>query len=335
MDEYWQKKPLLVKGAYRPGEIPSFGYKDLTKLAQREDFLSKMIWQDAKKSWHLRYGPFSPKDLKTAPPKNWTLLVSGCDKADPVLGGMLWNLSFVPHWRKDDVMVSYANDLGSVGPHVDNYDVFLVQGAGKRTWLVGGAPLKKDDYLPGLDVMILKDFKHRYRWEVESGDVVYIPPRFGHWGIAHGESLTFSLGFRAPSPKELALGFMDEVAAKLSDRPVPDLAKGRSLSEPGLITKASLEAMRKELKALLDDQESFQSWLGRYLSTGNPKISYLVQNSKIKVFAGGNEICVDAKRLGFLRLLASQGVSSEVKRIAKGDRTLRRLLTILSKDSEI
>lgn len=197
MREVWQRRPLLIRGAF-PGFVPPVDRAALFGLARRDDAESRLVMRvDGR--WTLRHGPLHR--LPSTRRAHWTLLVQGVDLLDASARALLARFRFVPDARLDDLMVSYATDGGGVGPHVDSYDVFLLQAWGRRRWrigrqsdgaLVAGAPLK-----------LLADFRAEREWVLEPGDMLYLPPGVAHDGIAEGECLTYSVGFRAPTYQEL------------------------------------------------------------------------------------------------------------------------------------
>jgi 50S ribosomal protein L16 3-hydroxylase len=193
-------------------------------------------------------------------------LVNGVDRFVPALNGLLDQFSFVPFWRIDDVMISVAYDKGNVGAHVDNYDVFLVQGAGKREWMIEDRPVLEDDFIPNLPIRLLRKFKPTHRWVLEPGDILYLPPRFPHHGIAQGDRcMTISVGFRAPSINNLINGITTDVLACHDDSiryGDPDLKP----QAPGEIPSGTIKKIQKILSEQLLSEERITEWLGRYVS---------------------------------------------------------------------
>jgi len=208
---YWQKRPLLARGALveyagivQPGTLFS--------LAGRDDLESRLVHRDGRR-WHVRYGPFDRRELRRLPRSGWTLLVQGVNHALPAAQQLLDNFAFIPYARLDDLMVSYAPPGGGVGPHFDSYDVFLLQGEGRRRWrisrqrdlaLVDGAPLR-----------ILRRFRSAREWELRAGDLLYLPPRCAHDGVALSDCITYSIGFRAPGAQELGTRFLEYLQDEL------------------------------------------------------------------------------------------------------------------------
>jgi 50S ribosomal protein L16 3-hydroxylase len=197
MREFWQRKPLLVRAAL-PGFRPPVGRDRLFQYARRDDVESRLVTHFNDR-WSLSPGPLSR--LPSTRRDRWTLLVQGVDLLDENASALLARFRFVPDARLDDLMVSYATDQGGVGPHVDSYDVFLLQAAGRRRWRVSRQ--QQVDTVPGAPLKILARFRADEEWVLEPGDMLYLPPGVAHEGTAIGESLTYSIGFRAPTFKEL------------------------------------------------------------------------------------------------------------------------------------
>ena len=202
---YWQKDALLVRGA-----IPDFAglhtRAQLFAMAQRDDVESRLLIRHGR-TWTLEHGPFTARALRALPPRDWTLLVQGANLESDAADALLRRFSFLPFARLDDLMVSYAAPGGGVGPHVDSYDVFLLQGFGRRRWRYG----RQDDLSlrPGLPVKILRRFVPAHDAILMPGDMLYLPPAYAHDGIAVDACTTYSIGFRAASHQELAEAFFD------------------------------------------------------------------------------------------------------------------------------
>ncbi len=197
--EYWQKKPLLVRNAI-PGFSGLLSRDELFDLACNDEAESRFVSQ-AGGRWTIEHGPFTRERFRRAK-KSWTTLVQGLNLLLPEADRLMREFSFIPYARLDDLMVSYANDGGGVGPHFDSYDVFLLQGMGKRRWRIGNQ--KDQRLIEGLPLRILKDFRPKHDWILEPGDLLYLPPEWAHDGIAVGECMTYSVGFRAAPTQELA-----------------------------------------------------------------------------------------------------------------------------------
>jgi 50S ribosomal protein L16 3-hydroxylase len=214
---YWQKKPLLIRGAFPTWSDP-LTPDDLAGLACEPGALSRIVVHDrARDRWRLRTGPFQPGDFARMPGRDWTLLVQDVDKWDADVAALLAPFDFLPAWRIDDIMVSYAVDGGSVGAHVDQYDVFLLQGRGRRRWRISTDPAAAKDFRDDAEIRLLRRFEPTHEWTLEPGDMLYLPPGIPHHGEALGECLTFSIGMRAPSSAELLVDFAETLAGGLPE----------------------------------------------------------------------------------------------------------------------
>ena len=226
---YWQSKPQLIKQAF-PGFQTLLTPEELAGLACEEGVHSRLVQERGGPTpWHLRYGPFSEKDFTSLPESHYSLLVSECEKWVPELHELMDCFSFIPRWRIDDLMISYAPEGGSVGPHTDEYDVFLLQGNGTREWSVQYEVPSNIGHIPGLDLAILQEFKADETWLLEPGDMLYLPPRIAHHGIARGTGcMTYSIGFRAPAVSDIMDSFLLEASDhKLTDRRYHDIELDR------------------------------------------------------------------------------------------------------------
>ena len=197
--DYWQKRPVLIRGAF-PGFVTPIEPEDLAGLACEELALSRLIQHDrARDAWRVRTGPFPEELFPTLGDRDWTLLVQDVDKWDADVAALLPHFDFIPRWRIDDIMVSFAATGGSVGAHTDQYDVFLLQAQGRRRWLIDAGPDPRLDFRDDVDIKLLREFTPSHDWVLEPGDMLYLPPGVPHHGIAEDPCLTFSVGMRAPS----------------------------------------------------------------------------------------------------------------------------------------
>ncbi len=247
--DYWQQRPLLVRGAFA-GVPPGLTPEELAGLACEPDVESRIVEEHADQlRWHLRHGPFSEDEFQALPDSAWTLLVQDVDKHLPGLQSFLRPFRFLPDWRIDDLMVSYAAPGGSVGPHVDRYDVFLIQSLGSREWRIGekgaGDPLPH----PALD--LVSDFEPAQSWVLEPGDMLYLPPGVPHHGIALDPCMTYSVGFRAPSLREVAMAYCERLLERLGDELYTDPPLVPA-TEPADISEAVRLTVRDQLQAVLD-----------------------------------------------------------------------------------
>ena len=217
LSDYWQKRPLLVRGAFQHFRDP-LTPNDLAGLACEELALARLVVHEPRRDrWSLRSGPFAENDFAKLPPRDWTVLVQDVDKWDADVAALLAHFGFLPDWRIDDVMVSYAVDRGSVGAHVDQYDVFLLQGLGRRRWQISTDPSAPRDFRDDAELKLLRTFAPTHEWTLESGDMLYLPPGVPHHGVAVGECLTYSIGMRAPSMGELLIDFAETFAETLPE----------------------------------------------------------------------------------------------------------------------
>ncbi len=215
--DYWQKYPLLIRNAFADFSNP-VAPDDLAGLACEELALSRIALHDQKiDRWSLRSGPFTESDFASLPKTPWTLLVQDVDKWDADVAALLDQFKFLPSWRIDDVMVSYAEDGGSVGAHVDQYDVFLLQGLGRRRWQISTDPAAPLAFRDDSELKLLRAFTPTNEWVLEPGDMLYLPPGVPHHGVALGECMTYSIGMRAPSQTELLIDFAETFAEAMPE----------------------------------------------------------------------------------------------------------------------
>lgn len=266
LQEYWQKKPYLIRGAL-PGFTSPLSPEELAGLACEEEVSSRLILEEGgAHPWELRYGPFEEEEFTTLPEEHWTLLVQEVDRWVLEVARLLDAFRFIPNWRIDDVMVSYAPAGGSVGAHVDNYDVFLLQALGRREWRIGAEPVAEEEELvEDVDVSMLADFEPDETFVLEPGDMLYLPPRIAHHGIALDDCMTYSIGFRAPSTEEILSGFLGRVLEQIDplERYVdPEL---EPQDDPGLISHEALERIRKIIHNAMPDDE-IDRWFGAFVT---------------------------------------------------------------------
>lgn len=267
---HWQKTPLLVRNAV-PGFAGILDLRDMVELAGRDDCESRLIMRNGR-NWTVEHGPFSPSHLRSLPARDWTLLVQGVDLLLPEARQLLSQFRFIPYSRLDDLMVSYAPDGGGVGPHFDSYDVFLLQGPGRRRWRVSrqrDLALREDSPLK-----ILKHFRHQGEAELGPGDMLYLPPHFAHDGTAVGDCYTYSIGFRAPSHQELASEFLMflEERLRLSGRYAdPDLALQ---GHPAEIGAAMIRKIGGALRGIRWSSRDTVDFLGAYLTEPKQQVRF-------------------------------------------------------------
>jgi 50S ribosomal protein L16 3-hydroxylase len=261
--EHWHKKPLLVRQA-----LPNFGdwlnRESLSDLACQDNSEARLV-QFKRGQCQLEYGPFDPETLQSLPKRNWSLLVSGVNHLLPQADWLLHRFDFIPAARLDDLMVSFAPPGGGVGPHFDSYDVFLIQGQGRRRWEISA----QDDLtvVEGAPLRILKEFRVDQTWELEPGDMLYLPPQLAHNGVALTDCMTWSVGFRAPKADEIVGQFLTYMQDKLELHGIyadPDLKPSKHVAE---IPSAMLDWADKTIRAAARwDKTDIADFLGRYLS---------------------------------------------------------------------
>lgn len=268
---YWQKRPLLVRGAW-PGLRDPVSVSDLYRLAARDDCESRVVVHRGAR-WELGHGPFRAARLRALPDRRWTLLVQGLNHFVPGAAEMMRRFAFVPYARLDDVMVSYAAPGGGVGPHVDSYDVFLLQGLGRRRWHIAAHGSRECD--PRAPLKILKRFRAEREWILAPGDMLYLPPGVAHDGVALEPCLTYSIGFRAPSVRELGgefLGFLqDRLALPDTLYADPDLAPTRT---PARLDGTLVARCVRMLERVRWSRGEMLEFLGRHFSEPKPHVRF-------------------------------------------------------------
>ena len=271
MRRHWQKKPLLVRQAV-PGFEPLLARAELFELAGREGVESRLL-RHGEGRWALRRGPLARRALPPLAQREWTLLVQGVDLHHAGVHALMQQFRFVPDARLDDVMISWASDGGGVGPHFDSYDVFLLQAQGRRRWRIGR---QKDlSLVEGLPLKILAHFEPEHEYLLEPGDMLYLPPRWAHDGVAEGECMTYSIGFRQPARGELAGELLQRLAEEagevLGDAAYRDPAQPATAS-PGAVPPAMLAFAQEAVQSLADDPQMLAMLLGEWLTEPKPDV---------------------------------------------------------------
>ncbi len=274
LQRYWQRAPLLMRQAL-PGLANPLPGDELAGLACEPDVESRIVLEGTEQgSWQVQHGPFDAERFAALPPSHWTLMVRDVDKHIPEIGALLERFGFLPRWRIDDLMVSYAEDQGSVGPHVVDDDVFLIQAEGRQRWRIATDPQPPLAPIPGLESRVLQPFQADRAWLLEPGDILYLPPGVPHWGIAEGACQTWSVELRAPAWRELA----DEWLAQVADRFTPagrwrDRQPVVAPQTPAELDAETVHALRASIEAGLAaaSSDDFQAWLGAWLT--EPKLN--------------------------------------------------------------
>ena len=266
LENYWQKKPLLIRDAF-PGYNSPITAEELAGFSC-EEFVESRIISEHKtgQKWKVENGPFTEAKFQHLPDSHWTLLIQGLNKILPEFEDLLRQFNFIPSWRVDDVMASYATPDGSVGPHIDQYDVFLLQASGRRKWLINDDAVHAENFESDLPLKIIKDFQAKSEWILEAGDMLYLPPNVSHYGIGMEDCMTFSIGFRAPSDAELLSAFVDEHLASLRDDlrySDPPLSGNNNVGE---ISATAINKVHDLLLSHFTDKSKIEDWFGRFIT---------------------------------------------------------------------
>lgn len=266
--DYWQKKPLVIRNVLDANTLTFLTPEELAGLAMEDDVESRIVIEkDAETPWELKRGPFSEEDFTTTPATHWTLLVQGVNHWLPEAAELLTAFDAIPRWRLDDIMVSYAPEEGSVGPHYDNYDVFLIQGAGKREWRLTTQHCTPDNYLPNMSLRLMKDFPVEETYLLEPGDMLYLPAKVGHWGVSKShDCMTWSVGYRSLSAREMLEHFADFAARESVPITWYQDADWRGMQHPNSLTDAAVAQARQALHQMLSDETRLRRWFGQFIT---------------------------------------------------------------------
>jgi 50S ribosomal protein L16 3-hydroxylase len=265
---HWQKKPLLIRNAF-PDFVSPLSPDEVAGLACDEDVESRIV--ESGNDFRLRHGPFRENDFAALPDRDWTLLVQDVEKHLPDLAELIDRFAFIPAWRIDDLMISVAAAGGGVGPHVDAYDVFLLQANGRRRWSIAERfdPAVRE----GIDLKVLEHFSAEQEWILEPGDMLYLPPNVAHDGVALDDNcMTFSIGFRAPDAHGMLTDLVELVQQRLpDDSPAktmytdPDLAANEAAG--GKISPEAFRRARSMIRDMLTmDDDFIDEWFGRFVT---------------------------------------------------------------------
>ncbi|WP_019611765.1 cupin domain-containing protein [Thioalkalivibrio sp. AKL7] len=274
--DYWQQRPLLVRDAIAGFDNP-IEPDDLAGLATDPDAASRIVSGHVdRQDWDVEYGPFEAERLGELPERDWTLLVTDVERFWPGGPDFLSRFDFIPRWRRDDLMISYAPPGGSVGPHVDQYDVFLFQAAGRRRWQIQDPPGSLDCH-DDLPLAILRAFDPTETWELGPGDLLYLPPNLPHYGLSlDDQCMTWSVGFRAPTILDVLTGFLEERANVIGDQARFEDPGRHPSAHAAELPAADRVALREALRALLAAEDhDLDAYLGRFLTrpTGNVELA--------------------------------------------------------------
>ncbi len=346
LNEYWQKKPLLLKQA-----IPDFSSflngDELAGLSLEEEIESRLVIREANGEWALQKGPFNEESFAELPKDHWSLLIQGADQWIDEVNALMREIDFIPSWRIDDVMISYATDGGSVGPHYDNYDVFLLQAEGQRTWKLGHFCDHTDELQSHPQLKLLSNMVFDQEYILEPGDMLYVPTRLAHHGVSQGNSISYSFGFRAPATTDILGRFCDEISSHLHPEDRYYDADIQLPSHPAEIDAEALNRVRELIQQSLDQPETLRRWFGSFvtepkhdempelpedvdmtpldtvqLSPGH-RIAYCINENELQFFADGiclkldNALLPLCKKLGYGKPVHSPFPPPELELLTK------------------
>ncbi|MCK4866181.1 MAG: cupin domain-containing protein [Gammaproteobacteria bacterium] len=329
LQNYWQKKPLLIRSAFPDYESP-ISAEELAGLAC-EDFIESRIILEQKNmpKWALENGPFPESRFTSLPNSHWTLLIQGLNKVFPEFDDLLHEFNFIPSWRVDDLMASYAAPDGSVGPHIDQYDVFLLQAKGRRKWMINETPVREDNFEENIPLKLIKEFKAETEWVLEAGDMLYLPANIAHYGIGMEDCMTFSIGFRAPSHAELLSSYVDEYLTDLNDNlryQDPDLLPEQNNGE---ITSDVINKVQKLLISQFNDKSKIEDWFGRFITEYLNDDEDMVENT-----LSTSEFLSALKETGLLRRPSSVRANYLVNQNNKNSLYINGVKQVLKPDTD-
>ncbi len=268
MRDYWHKRPLLIRNAF-PDFVSPIEPEDLAGLACEEGALSRIVMHDRERdAWTLRSGPFREEEFPALPDHDWTVLVQDVDKWDPDVRALMAHFDFLPRWRVDDIMISFAATGGSVGAHMDHYDVFLLQAQGQRRWQIDASENPPLDFRDDVELKLLRHFNPTHDWVLNPGDMLYLPPKVPHHGIGVNPCLTISVGMRAPSSAELISDYLDTLVTDADEAIRYHDEDLTPPSDPYEIDAAAMARVIEGLNALrMNDPDRLGDWFGRFITT--------------------------------------------------------------------
>jgi 50S ribosomal protein L16 3-hydroxylase len=278
--EYWQKKPLLIRQAFADFQSP-LTPDELAGLACEADVNSRIVIEKGgEEPWQAIHGPMDESVFTRLPDTHWSLVVNDLEKYLPELAEITDQFRFIPEWYLDDLMSSYAAPEGSVGPHIDLYDVFILQGSGQRRWQICTRPVAEDNVIPNIALRLQKEFVAEQEWTLELGDMMYLPAGVSHHGVSLGESMSYSIGFRSTSHTDLLSDFIAHITRDLSINETYHLPAQPRQAHANEITPAAVQQIREIFSRYLDpDHHELSRWFGRYVS--DPRIDYVVENEDL------------------------------------------------------
>jgi len=298
MKRHWQKKPLLIRQAL-PDMKPLIERSQLLEMVESEEVESRLIVRKGAK-WNLKKGPMGRKSLPSLKTPDWTVLIQGVDLHNDAVHSLLQQFRFVPDARLDDLMISFATEGGGVGPHFDSYDVFLLQAHGQRKWRIGRQ--KKYELQEGVPLKVLKDFKPEAEFVLNPGDMLYLPPGYAHDGVAVGECMTYSIGFRVPRSAELAsellMGLSEEMTedqGTASDALYQDPHQAAAIQDAS-VPKALQQFAAQSVAKALKDPQVLNCLLGESLTEPKPNVWFDAPDfEELPRFEWPSEVCLDRR----------------------------------------
>ncbi len=297
LDNYWQKKPVVIRQGFKDFVDP-IAPDELAGLAMEEQVESRLVHQTDGK-WQAAFGPF--ESYEHLGNENWSLVIQALDNFSEEAAEMLEPFRFIPHWRLDDIMASFAMPGGSVGPHKDNYDTFICQGSGRRHWRVGDNS-EHVEFAAHEALLHVEPFAAIIDVELETGDILYIPPGFPHEGISLEPSMSFSIGFRGNSAVSVLSAFADHLIDNEQGGQLLADPSRKVTSRSGEISKLDYSSIKTQVQKLLDDDATFKTFTGQFLTTAKHELDILLPDEPFEFSEVSNLLHSHAiKRLGGLR----------------------------------
>jgi 50S ribosomal protein L16 3-hydroxylase len=302
LSEYWQQKPLLIRQAF-DGSPVDISPEELAGIACDTDAPSRIVIEQGAEPWASLFGPFDNETFANLPDSHWTLLVNDLERYIPELRQIIRKFRFIPDWRLDDLMLSYAVEQGSVGPHIDDYDVFLIQTSGERKWRVDSRENHNKEILKDCSLRILKHFDSDNDWILKPGDMLYLPPNMPHYGISQSNNcMTLSVGFRAPSQRELIYNWVDSIGNSPEFNQRYHDEKRQFQHHSSEITAKDIEALSAIIEEGINTKkDTISHWIGKYL-TETKGDSAVNQENKEDISKENKSSSLNYYRKSWLRL---------------------------------
>lgn len=297
LDEYWQKKPVVLRQGFENFSDP-IEAEELAGLAMEEQIESRLVHKKAGQ-WQADFGPFESYEHLGS--ENWSLVIQALDNFSEEAAEIIEAFRFIPHWRLDDVMASFATPGGSVGPHMDNYDTFICQGSGKRHWRVGDRG-EHVEFAAHEALLHVEAFEAIIDVELEAGDILYIPPGYPHEGISLDTSMSFSVGFRANSAVSVLSAFADHLIDNEQGSQLLTDPNRKVVSQSGEVSNDDYASIKAQVQNLLDDDETFKEFTGKFLTSAKHELDIMLPDEPFELAEVGNLVTSNGiKRLGGLR----------------------------------